>query len=85
MGNFSGEMTEKNVTSESNFCIIAIYVTVPLLFCYWILEVHYFLRFLLCAFIAKFFKRRLFILEETTYSGKLMIELFDSLFVRYYH
>lgn len=72
MGNFS-DVSEKNETSESNFCVIAIYITVPLLFCYWILEVHYFLRFLLCAFIAKFFKRHLFILDETKYSGELSI------------
>lgn len=72
MGNFS-DVSEKNVNSESNFCIIAIYVTVPLLFCYWVFEVHYFLRFLLCAFIAKFFKRHLFILDETTYSGELIL------------
>lgn len=56
-------------SSHSQMCAIAIYVALPLLLCYWVLEVHYFLRFLLCAFVAKFCKRHVRITDETAYSG----------------
>lgn len=71
----TADKTMKNLdkmefSSNSDVCAIAIYITLPLLLCYWVLEVHYFLRFLLCAFIAKFCKRHVRILDETAYSGK---------------
>lgn len=51
------------------WCIILLCILSLIVVTYVLIELHYFIRMSLCVFVAKFFKKKVNILETTTVTG----------------